>query len=396
MADVDTLVLDVDSRAGLLIARVLGRAGHAVAVASRSPSASGLTTKHARARFVLPDSDLDMDGYADSVVTAARRSGARCVVAASDSSLVALHRRRDELAPTVPQIPPFEATEVALDKVRTLDAARACGVPVPRGVVAPSLTELPDAIAQVGLPAVVKLAAGWQANTSGGGQHVAPILVETAADVARAPALGWDGPVLVQEYATGQREAHMLFRAGGAVIGRASFRALRTWPPLGGSSVLRESIVPPADSLDHAERLIEAVGIEGYCEVEFRRSRDGRPLLMEINARFSQALEVAQRAGVDLVSMQRALVLGQPVRPAAAARPGVRVAWLAGDLRLAASSFGIGPGPRPSRRSILRAFRSDYTGGARIDGVDCGDLRPTFGAISFALREAARWPRHAK
>ena len=112
----DTLVLDLDSRAGLLIARVLGRAGHRVAVGACYGRASGLTTRHAVARFVLPDADHDMDTYADAVVAAALRCEAQCVLAATDASLVALHRRRAELAPAVAGIPPPEATAIALDK----------------------------------------------------------------------------------------------------------------------------------------------------------------------------------------------------------------------------------------------------------------------------------------
>lgn len=341
---------------------------------------------------MLPDPDRDMDAYADAVVTAAHQCQARCVLASTDASLVALHRRREELLPTVAAIPPFDATAIALDKVRTLAVAAECGVPVPRGVVIAGLADLAGAVAEVGLPAILKPAAGWQADAHGGGIHAPPVLLVTDRDVATATSLEWPGPVLVQEYATGDREAHMLFRADDRVLARAAFRALRTWPPVGGSSVLRETVIPPADSLAHAETLIAAVGIEGYCEVEFRRHHDGRPLLMEINGRFSQALEVAQRAGVDLISMQRALALAEPVSAAPSARPGVRVAWLAGDLRLAASSLGVGPGPHPAIGDALRALASDFSGQARLDGFNLSDPGPTVGAIGFTVREAFRWP----
>jgi predicted ATP-grasp superfamily ATP-dependent carboligase len=390
--DVDALVLDLDSRAGLLIARALGRAGRRLAVASRNATASGLATRHAAARFTLPDGDRGVDAYADAIVAAARQCGARCVLTSSDVSLVALDARRDELAPCVPAIPSAAATAAVLDKTETLRIAEASGIPVPRGARAASLAELADAVAAVGLPAILKPTAGWQRDEHGGGLHAPPILLETPADVTAAMRLGWYGPVLVQEYATGVREAHMLFRSGGDVRARVAFQALRTWPPVGGSSVLRVSIEPPADSLAHAEALIAAIGIDGYCEVEFRRAADGRPLLMEINGRFSQALEVAQRAGVDMIAMQTARALGEPIPPAPVARTGVRVAWLAGDLRLAASAFGLGPGPRPPRGALLRALGADYSGRARLDGVDLRDPRPMVGAFTFAVREAIRWP----
>jgi biotin carboxylase len=165
---------------------------------------------------------------------------------------------------------------------------------------------------------------------------------------------------------------------------------------VGGSSVLRETIEPPADSLAHAEALIAAIGLDGYCEVEFRRSADGRPLLMEINARFSQALEVAQRAGVDFIELQRGLALGEPLTPAPPARVGVRISWLAGDLRLAAAAFGLGPTPHPPRVQTLRALAADYAGRIRIDAVDFDDWRPMLGAIAFTVSGAPRWPRRSR
>ncbi len=42
-------------------------------------------------------------------------------------------------------------------------------------------------------------------------------------------------------------------------------------PPLGGVSVFRKSIAVPQDIGDQAERLVRAINLEGYCEVEFRR-----------------------------------------------------------------------------------------------------------------------------
>jgi hypothetical protein len=74
----------------------------------------------------------------------------------------------------------------------------------------------------------------------------------------------------------------------------------------------------------------------------------------------------------------------------------VRIAWLAGDLRLAASAFGLGPTPRPSVRPLLRELGCDYSGRARLDGIDFGDVRPMLGAVGFALREAARWSGRAR
>jgi biotin carboxylase len=59
----------------------------------------------------------------------------------------------------------------------------------------------------------------------------------------------------------------------------------------------------PDDLWTPAVALIEALKLEGYSEVEFRRDTAGRPLIMEINARLTAGMELAIRAGVDLPVM---------------------------------------------------------------------------------------------
>ena len=110
--------------------------------------------------------------------------------------------------------------------------------------------------------------------------------------------------VLVQEVVGGTRETIKLFRNAGRTLVRLAMTIDRTWPPLGGSSVMRRSISPPEDALRAAERLVAEIGLDGYSEVEFRRSPEGAPVLMEVNPRLSQSVELAIRAGVDFPRMQ--------------------------------------------------------------------------------------------
>ena len=103
---------------------------------------------------------------------------------------------------------------------------------------------------------------------------------------------------VVQQLASGSREAVSVFYAHGKVWAKFAQVAHRTTPALGGVSVVRESIPMPAELESAALALVRALDLEGYCEVEFRRDASGRPLLMEINARLSGSLEVAVRSGV--------------------------------------------------------------------------------------------------
>ena len=80
-------------------------------------------------------------------------------------------------------------------------------------------------------------------------------------------------------------------------------------------------------------RLAKTIGLEGPCEVEFRRDADGRPLLMEINARLAGTMENAIQSGVDFPLMTWQWASGQPVSRVENYRTGVRTRWLHGDMR---------------------------------------------------------------
>jgi predicted ATP-grasp superfamily ATP-dependent carboligase len=195
----------------------------------------------------------------------------------------------------------------------------------------------------------------------------------------------------VQELAPGRRETIKLFRSRGRVLARLAMVVERAWPPLGGSSVMRVTVEPPADSLAIAERLVEAIGLDGYSEVEIRRDASGRPLLMEVNPRLSQSIELAARAGVDFARMQVAWARGEPVPEQPSARLGLRLGWLAGDARLAAGALLGSPPPRPPAAGTWLAIARDYSvGRARIEGLDRRDLGPVVAALAATARGAFR------
>ncbi len=60
-------------------------------------------------------------------------------------------------------------------------------------------------------------------------------------------------------------------------------------------------------------RLVKAIGLDGLCEVEFRRDLSNHPYLMEINARLAGTIENAVRAGVDFPLLLWQWATGQPV-----------------------------------------------------------------------------------
>src|SRR5262249_47522 len=96
------------------------------------------------------------------------------------------------------------------------------------------------------------------------------------------------------------------------------------------------------------------------------------------------------RAGVDFPRMQFEWARGGSIPDPPAPVLGLRVGWLAGDLRLLTGALGAGPAPRPSLWPTIRAIASDYVvHHARIEGFDRRDRKPVLGSIGFALRRLA-------
>jgi predicted ATP-grasp superfamily ATP-dependent carboligase len=388
------LVLDVDTRAGLCCVRSLARADVDVAAGARDAHASGMRTRCASRRVILPDPRVDFDAHAAAILAEVQANPVDAVLSSIDSSVEALHRRRDEIGrfASVALGSP-EAVEIALSKTRTLEIASALGIASPRSVRAVTAQELEAAAVETGFPCVFKPETSWR-PVGEGGERLGPVPV---ADAEEARTVGSalieiGVPVLVQQLVRGVRETVKLFRVEGKTVAVLAMSIDRAWPPLGGSSVMRRTVAPPDDVHSAAERLVAEIGLDGYSEVEFRRDDEGRALLMEVNPRLSQSVELAVRAGVDFPRMQFEWARGGQVPSPAAPVLGLRVGWPAGDLRLLVSSLrgaapdGRGPG------GLVRAFADDYlVHRARLEGLDLHDLRPALGGIAFAFgRIAAR------
>jgi carbamoyl-phosphate synthase large subunit len=393
------LVLDGDTRAGLEIARRLHALGERVVIASSEAGASGMRTRAAEAQVVVPDPRTAFDAYADGIVEALGPGDV--AMCSGERALEALRARREAIAGAgaIPAIASEPALTIAGSKELTLERAVALGIECPRSLLVSTPEDTQAGAAELGYPLVVKPLASWRPLPGGGGETVAPML---AYDRAGLEAIAQrlvrpDAPALVQQVATGVRETHKLVRQDGRTIARLVMVAERCWPPLGGSSVMRVTIEPPADSHELALALVADVGLEGVSEVEFRRDAAGRPLLMEINARISQSVALAHRAGVELAQLQLRWARGERLEPVADYRRGVRLGWPAGEARLLACGLVGRLDPRPRPLDELRDIARDYgLRHAGLEGLDRRDLAPTAAALAFTVRSATGWLRRVR
>jgi hypothetical protein len=385
---VDVAMLDASERQSLVCMRSWGSAGLRVG-AFGPPSAPAFASRWCSARAILPPVTRAPRQVVDAILEQVESYRPPIIVPAHDGTIEALRLFREEVeARTRVAMASETAMRIAVSKPLTLGLAESLGILVPEGVSVASEHGVDDALEAVGLPAVVKPAQSW-VERDGVRQRIASTVAVDRPGVLAAVRRATDAgtAVVLQPWLPGAREAVSLFYADGRVWARFVQVAHRMSPPLGGSSVLRESVPPPPDIVDAAERLIRAAGLEGYSEIEFRRDAAGRPVLMEINPRLSASIEIAVRSGVDFPMLIHRWAAGHPLSPVQGYRVGVRVRWLGGDVRwLRAVIQAQGLPDSPPTAQAVGTFVRDSLRPAAYDYVNPRDVRPLVTATRMFLR----------
>lgn len=380
----DALVLDASRRQALVTVRSLGRRGLRIAAADSYRHAPAFASRWCQERLVFP-AEEGTDRYESLLEQWLDRSGARVLIAANDATIALLRRYRSRLEPRLHlALSPERAMSVAINKERTLQVARRLGLHVPREVVVREAGDVAAALTEIGLPAVIKPSESWLSSGPESARLGAQLAV-TAAEArdAIAAVTRFGEAALVQPLLTGRREAVSFLYAHGQVYARFAQWARRTSPPLGGNSVLRQSIAIPPDIGGQAEALIRDIDLEGYSEVEFRRDGAGVPYLMEINPRLSASVEVAVRAGVDFPYLLYQWASGGPIERSVGYRVGGWIRDLGGDITTTISTLRQRgrPGVTPPGRTLLDFALSFFTPIA-YDYVSWSDPLPMVRAVT--------------
>jgi len=398
----DVLVLDAAFKQSLASIRSLGRAGLRVAAAEsfaesdpRLPVA-GFRSKYSALNQVLPSYTADSAAYSSAIVQFVREYPTPVVLPTMDGSIAAIMGVREQLADLGCSVALASnaALEIANSKERTLALARQMGISYPRTVVIDNIGDLPKLLTEFKFPFVLKPNISWASSAA---VRLAPIEVvdESEAIATAEQFLAAGVSVLGQQWVSGRREGITLLITDGEVRASCAHATLRTTPALGGASVLRESIPIPTDIFDSSVRLVRAIGLDGPCEVEFRRDEHNRPFLMEVNARLAGTLTNAIHSGVDLPLLVWKWAARLPVDYVLSYRTGVRTRWLRGDVRwLRDNSVRVGRPDSLPRANALLTFAAEFARVRHYDSIHGLDLGPALGEMQI-MRTAAGKARRA-
>jgi len=201
-----------------------------------------------------------------------------------------------------------EAFDVLGSKVGLADACQRLGIASPRQMVARSLADLPEAIARVGYPCLVKAATG------GGG-----------AGITRLRSLGDIHPrdrheqildsYVVQEYVHGQEILVDVAFRDGRVAGWLYTQAVDGTQEFGPSTVRRYQDPPSTDFVESLATLADWGQFNGLFNCAFiREESSGRHLLIEADPRPNAWHQFGPRFRVDWPRVL-ANVGGEPIHP---------------------------------------------------------------------------------
>ena len=397
----DVLILDASLKQSLAGVRALGRAGLRVAAGESAGQFSpavplpAFRSRYCQRSVTFPDLLTGTSAFAAAVIDFVRENSPRAVMPTGDMTISVLRPYRQQLADLgcFLALASEHALEIANDKDRTLATARELGIPYPRSINISDTADIDLAAAEFGYPFVLKPTISWDGSSE---ERLVPVDVASRDEAAEfmTRILGSGSGLLAQEWVPGRREGVSLFIARDEVIAACGHIAHRTSPPLGGASVVRESLTPPADTLDASVRLAKAIGLQGPCEVEFRRDAAGRALLMEVNARLAGTIENAVQSGVDLPLMIWRWATDQDIKPVVAHRAGVRTRWLHGDLRWLLQNWKrTGRADSVSRLASIGIFLAEFGKSRHYDYFDHSDVRPFLAELRYTLHVLGKFGR---
>ena len=317
---------------GTAVVREMSRKGAYVVAVDSNPSAPGMRSRRAAERVVLPSPGEAPGAFSDWLLERRDLYGG-LVIPTDDFYLRELCVNRERLKGAfILCAPEGEALRVALSKELSALAARDADVAAPRWAVVEGLEDVEAALDEVPLPAIVKpdfsIAFHREFRTK--------VFVATNREEAReaaARALGAGHRIILQEIVPGPDESVVVclsyWDRSGECRGMLVFRKTLQYPPVFGTGALVETAALP-EVEDACKRLLRHIGYRGAaCAVEFKHdARDGRWKLIDINPRTPMQTALARRAGCDVLEMLWRDKLGRGPVPEAAARVGVRWAYL--------------------------------------------------------------------
>ena len=295
------LVLDGHSAAALSVTRSAGQAGCWVAVgANEGLFAASTLSRYCSVAFDYPVSTEFPGSFVNSIREFVHAQAIDLVVPVTDWTLGPLSAERESFTGICKVAMPSQtALDFASDKHRTLELAKSFCIDVPVSRLVESFDDLRQ-LKDTQFPLVVKdrFSVRWIGKKAVFGTvSYAYSMEELERKVEER--LRAAGDVLLQNFVSGVGIGFSCFVAGGQAFVPFQWERVREVDPRGSGSSARKSM--PLDPILAARsiKLITEMGFEGIAMVEYKKTADGRHVLMEVNARPWGSIGLPVACGID-------------------------------------------------------------------------------------------------
>ena len=336
----------------LAAARCLGRHGIHVITGDTTRAATANFSRYSREQFIYPDPNTDPEGFIDRLVAIAKAH------AEDDTDLVIMPMytdiypilcnkdRFDALAKLA--LPPKKAYELVRNKAEIADHCNRMGVRIPPTIVVGSADEFHDRARDIGYPAFVKM------PTSSGSMGIHKVSSQLEAvrvfdDMVSSHDIAAPGlfPIL-QEFVGGKDYCSTFLFDNGEYRASMTYRNVVDFPKGKGVGVLRET-VEAHDLEEIGRKVLQELGWNGVCQVDFRWDGVSEPWLIEINPRFWGGLAQSVASGWDFPLWLYDLALEGQIGPQTpekidvrTSNPALMILRVFQELFSARESVGIG------------------------------------------------------
>lgn len=219
---------------------------------------------------------------------------------------------------------PFTEVMSMYDKGLMSEVAKGAGVPVPDPTFAPaSYGEMDLIFKKVNYPVIIKL----RQACNGHGLRLVQEPRKLAAEYLKLVSeygLSENELPIIQRYLPGTLVCTSSLAVDGKILGHMAFKAVRTYPRLGGTSAYREIVDCPR-ALQYDFALARSSRWTGFISSDYLLDPHSDEIyLIDCNPRMVPGLAMGYHAGVDLVGAYADLLQGRNLRPLYNPSPGAR------------------------------------------------------------------------
>ena len=385
--------MDGHSAAALSVTRSAGGAGHWVAVgANQGQFAAAQLSRYCNVRLNYPVSTDDAGRFCDAVLGFVRSHAIDLVIPITDWTLGPLSARRDAFEEICRLgLPSARALEIVSDKYRTLQLAKNLRIEVPRTCLIEACCELSSA-AGINFPVVVKdrFSVRWADEKAVFGS-VAYASSQAEVEIQVSDRLQAAGDVLLQEFVAGAGIGFSCFITKGEVFVPFQWERIREVDPRGSASSARKSVPLDEELAVLSGKLLIETGFEGIAMVEYKKTDEGKMVLMEVNGRPWGSLALPVACGIDYPRYLIDWKLNGTLPPKAIPYNANTVCRRAiGELTYLSNLRAGKPenwvAPYPSFWKSLAQMALPWRPGMHYDDVWFSDLRPGIAGIANWFR----------